>query len=132
MEYQQKLLLVFAIFLIGVAINVGMQKFQKAAAEANRDALFIYLAQIAGKAQCYFKKPVFLDGGDGSFASVTEQQLFDYSENENGSFRIIAPHDQDMLHIEATGRYDSDKDGILLTIRMMVQPDSFYSTVINH
>jgi len=136
MGYQQKLLYISGLVAVGVAILIGIQKFESSSAEANLHALTLDLLTIATKAQQYYYKSDFLDGGGLSFAKITPdsnglEKLLVEPQNLNGSFQIIKSDDQ-YLTFEATGKYDYDEDGKNLTIQMTVFADSVQTTVISY
>ncbi|HEX9973832.1 MAG TPA: hypothetical protein VGD14_17315 [bacterium] len=136
MGYQQKLLYISGIVAVGVAILVGIQKFESASAEANLHALTLDLLTIATKAQQYYYKPEFLEGGGLSFAEITVdnrglEKLLVEPQNINGSFQIIKSEDQS-LTIQATGTGDYDGDGKNLTIQMTVFADNVQTMVISY
>ena len=136
MGYQQKLLYISGIVAVGVAILVGIQKFESASAEANLHALTLDLLTIATKAQQYYYKPEFLEGGGLSFAEITAdsrglEKLLVESQNLNGSFQMIKSEDQS-LTIQATGTSDYDGDGKNLTIQMTVFADNVQTMVISY
>ncbi|MCI0494236.1 hypothetical protein L0Z72_04450 [candidate division KSB1 bacterium] len=136
MGYQQKLLYISGLVAVGVAILIGIQKFESASSEANLHALTQDLLTIATKAQQYYYKPEFLEGGGLSFDEITAdskglEKLLVEPQNINGSFQIVKSEDQ-CLTIEATGEGDFDGDGKNLTIQMKVFADSVQTTVISY
>lgn len=136
MGYQQKLLFICGAIAIGVAIMMGIRKFESSATEADLHALTIDLLTIANKAQRHYRTPRCLEGGGHSFADIPANdlglnKLMVDRQNLNGSFRIINVQDQ-CLTLEATGKHDFDGDGKNLTIQMFVFPDSVQKTVISY
>lgn len=136
MGYQQKLLYISGLVAVGIAILIGIQKFESSSAEANLHALTLDLLTIATKAQQYYYKPEFLEGGGFSFAEITAdskglEKILADSQNIIGSFQIIESGDQS-LTIQATGITDYDEDGKNLTIQMKVFADSVQTTVISY
>lgn len=136
MGIQQKLLYISGLIAVGVAILVGIQKFQSSSAEANLHALKLDLLTIATKAQQYYHKPLCLDGGGLSYARITAdnkglEKLLVSPQNLNGTFQIVESSDQYLI-LQATGKDDYDGDGTNLTIQMKVFPDSVSTTVISY
>ena len=136
MGYQQKLLYISGLVAVGVAILVGIQKYESSSAEANLHALTLDLLTIATKAQQYYYKPEFLEGGGRSFSGISAdnkglEKLLTEPQNINGDFQIIKADDQS-LTIQATGTGDYDEDGKNLTIQMRVFADSVQTKVINY
>lgn len=136
MGIQQKLLYVSGLIVVGVAILVGIQKFQSSSTEANLHALKLDLLTIATRAQQYYHKPVCLEGGGLSYAKITAdskglEKLLVSPQNLNGTFQIVESADQ-YLTLQATGKDDYDGDGKNLTIEMKIFPDSVYTIVISY
>ena len=136
MGYQQKLLYISGLVAVGVAILVGIQKYESSSAEANLHALTLDLLTIATKAQQYYYKPEFLEGGERSFSGISAdskglEKLLTEPQNINGSFQIIKADDQS-LTIQATGTGDYDEDGKNLTIQLTVFADSVQTKVISY
>ncbi|MBD3337570.1 MAG: hypothetical protein GF353_00585 [Candidatus Lokiarchaeota archaeon] len=137
MEISQKLLYISGLIVIGVAIIVGINKFNSSSAESNFDALHIDLLEIAGRARSYYKRSDMTKGGGYSFKGLTADRtglskIFAKPKNENGTFEIITAGNDDSLVVQATGHHDSDDDGQLFTIRMSVYPDSQRFEVVSY
>lgn len=136
MGLQQKFLYISGLIAVGVAILIGIQKFESSSAEANLHALTLDLLTIATRAQQYYHKPHFLEGGGLSFSEITTdntglEKLFAEYQNLNGNFQIVSSSDQS-LTIEATGKHDYDDDGRNLTIQMTVYADSVQTKVVSY
>lgn len=136
MGYQQKLMYISGLIAVGVAILVGIQKYHSSSAEANLHALTLDLLSIATKAQQYYYKPEYLEGGGRSFTGITTdskglEKLLSELQNINGSFQIIGSDDQ-TLTIEATGKYDYNEDGRNLTIQIKIFADSVQTNIISY
>ncbi len=136
MGHQQKLLFISGIIAMGIAIAIGIRKFESSSAEANLHALTIDLLTIANKAQQYYQRPKFLEGGGHSFAGIPADDsglkiLMVDRQNLNGRFEIVKVEDQ-CLTLEAIGTHDFDGDGKNLTICMFVFPDSVHTTILNY
>ena len=67
MGQQQLLLLVLGVIIVGVAIVAGIGMFNASAEEAAKDEGTNQLMAIAANAQQWFKKPVAMGGGGGTF-----------------------------------------------------------------
>ncbi|MBD3291020.1 hypothetical protein GF337_19590 [candidate division KSB1 bacterium] len=137
MEFSQKLLYVSGLIIVGIAIIVGLHKFESSSAESNFDALHIDLMEIAGRAQSYYRRSEIVKGGGRSFRGLTADEaglckLFTKSRNENGTFEIITSGNNDSMVVQAVGHHDNDNDGQLLTIRMSVYPDSQRFEVVSY
>lgn len=137
MGYHQKLLLVSCLAIIGTGILVGIQKYQSEAVNANLNALTIDALHIATKAQAYYFKPKYLNGGGRSFAGLTSdnqgiEKLFGSPQNVDGTFQILPANNDQSIIIQATGNYDTDEDGQNITVQMIVFPESTRTIIINY
>lgn len=86
MGQQQLLLIVLGIIIVGIAIAVGVNMFQQSAVDTNRQAVISDLANLAAKAQRYYRTPHELGGGAQTFENFSLGRLD--TGNANGSFRI--------------------------------------------
>jgi Tfp pilus assembly protein PilE len=86
MGQQQLLLIVLGVIIVGIAVAVGINMFSSSAVDANRDAITADLANLAAKAQQYYKKPSTMGGGNNDFNGFTLGAL-DVS-NDNGEYRV--------------------------------------------
>ncbi len=101
MGQQQLLLIVLGVIIVGIAIAVGISMFKSSAVDANRSAIASDLANLASKAQRYYRTPVELGGGGNSFVGFTLSP-FD-TGNANGSYRIAFVSDT-LVVIHALGK----------------------------
>ena len=69
MGQQQLLLLVLGVIIVGIAIVAGIGMFNASAEEAAKDEGVNQLMAIGANAQQWYKKPVALGGGGGSFGT---------------------------------------------------------------
>jgi len=137
MGYHQKVLLISSLFIVGVGILLGIRKYQSAAVESNMNALMLDLMHISSKAQAYYFKPAYMNGGGRSFAGLTSDsqgliQLFGTTENENGTFQIICTNNDQSIIFQGIGKYDTDEDGQNLTLQSFVFPDSMKTVIVNY
>jgi Tfp pilus assembly protein PilE len=86
MGQQQLLLIVLGIIIVGIAIAVGVNMFQSSAVDTNRQAMISDLANLAAKAQRYFRTPTELGGGAQNFQDFALGRLD--TANANGSYRL--------------------------------------------
>ncbi|CUT01680.1 hypothetical protein [Candidatus Kryptobacter tengchongensis] len=84
MGQQQLLLIVLGVIIVGIAIVVGISMFKSSAVDANRSAIASDLANLASKAQRYYRTPVELGGGGQKFDNFALSTL-DRS-NPNGTY----------------------------------------------
>src|SRR5512142_938754 len=69
MGQQQLLLIVLGVILVGVAVVLGIQYFSVGAEEGAKDELVAHSLTIASNAQEWYKKPVEMGGGGGSWTT---------------------------------------------------------------
>ncbi|GAB4372779.1 MAG: hypothetical protein Kow0042_16250 [Calditrichia bacterium] len=86
MGQQQLLLIVLGIVIVGIAIAVGVNMFQSNAIDTNRQAVISDLANIAAKAQRYYRTPDQLGGGSQNFNGFSLGRLDE--QNGNGYYRL--------------------------------------------
>ncbi len=86
MGQQQLLLIVLGVIIVGIAIAVGVTMFQSSAVDANRQAVISDLANLAAKAQRYYRTPSELGGGSQSFDNFALSPLD--TGNANGSYSL--------------------------------------------
>ena len=71
MGQQQLLLLVLGVIIVGIAVVAGIGMFNAAAEEAVKDELSAQLMSIGANAQQWYKKPISMGGGGGTFVGYT-------------------------------------------------------------
>lgn len=86
MGQQQLLLIVLSIVVVGLAIIVAINVFLSSSVQTNRDALIHDLYNLAFRADEYFKKPGYFEGGGNSFIGF--QIPIEMKSNNNGSYTI--------------------------------------------
>jgi len=91
MGQQQLLLIVLGIIIVGIAIAVGVNMFQSSAVDTNRQSMISDLANLAAKAQRFYRTPTELGGGAQNFQNFALGRLD--TANANGSYRLdTSPH----------------------------------------
>lgn len=136
MGHQQKLLYISGMIAVAVAVLAGLQKFHAETSDAYLRQLKLDLLGIAAKAQAYYHRAQYLQGGNNSFEGLSADEaglkrLMVSSANVNGRFSIVQVMPQQLL-LQATGKDDFDGDGQNMTVQMIVFPDSTSTTVISH
>ncbi len=86
MGQQQLLLIVLGVIIVGIAIVVGINMFQSAAIDSNRNAVIKDLLTLSSKAKEYYKKPPPLGGGGTTFAGFVMPTGL--GSNANGTYTI--------------------------------------------
>lgn len=119
MGQQQLLLIVLGVIIVGIAIAVGISMFKSSAVDANRSAIASDLANLAAKAQRYYRTPTELGGGGNSFVGFTLSPLD--TGNANGSYRVASVSDT-LVVIHALGK-EKLPDGKFVAAIDSVSPD---------
>ena len=94
MGQQQLLLIILGVIVVGIAVAVGITMFNDSATSSNRDAVTNDLVNLASRAQQYYRRPIALGGGGGTFGTLQLRHLTKVSSgatsalNGNGSYSI--------------------------------------------
>ena len=104
MGQQQLLLIILGVVVVGIAVAVGITIFSDSAASTNRDALTSDLVYLASRAQHYYRRPVSMGGGEGSFAAITFDKLFSEPSNSNGRYFINGAASATQVTLRGVGR----------------------------
>ena len=124
MGYQQLLLISLSVILVGIAVAVGISMFHDNAISLNRDTVTIDLVNLASRAQLYYRRPIMLGGGQGSFNRLTLAKLTSKPTNQNGVYRLKDVTDNS-IRLEGKGT-ERGPDGDLINVEMNVFPDTMY------
>ena len=81
MGQQQLLLLVLGVIIVGVAIVAGIGMFNASAEESTKDEITSQVMAIAANAQQWYKKPVAMGGGGGTFTGYVLPEKFSATPN---------------------------------------------------
>jgi len=100
MGQQQLLLIVLGVIIVGIAIAVGVTMFQSSAVDANRQAVISDLANLAAKAQRYYRTPSELGGGSQSFDNFALSPLD--TGNANGSYSLTTSKPTDVSYVKGS------------------------------
>ena len=63
MGYQQFLMLVLAVLIVGISVSVGLDMFNQNSRNINRQSIISEMNIYAGVANAFYKAPVSLGGG---------------------------------------------------------------------
>jgi len=94
MGQQQLLLIILGVIIVGIAVAVGITMFQSNAVSSNRDAVISDMNMLASRCQAYYRKPVSMGGGGGTFTPAapapTLNSLFSPADlaNDNGHYTV--------------------------------------------
>jgi hypothetical protein len=97
----QLLYITLGVIIVGLAIVTGMDMFNTYMQENTREQLINHSLTILSKAEEYYKKPVDLGGGGGSYQGFTLPS--DLTRNELGRFKINLAANKNRVNINARG-----------------------------
>jgi len=100
----QLLYIVLGVIIVGLAVVTGINMFQAYMQDSTRENLINHCLTILSKAEEYYKKPVDLGGGGGSYKDFTVP--VDLTKNELGRFRIKLATNKNRININARGDVD--------------------------
>jgi len=109
MDYQQILMLILGVIIIGISVAVGLDMFTQEMTKNNRQSIISDMNIFAGVANAYYKSPPNMGGGNRIW-DVDKMGLwfgFNYDAvnntivNHNGTYLFSA--DGDVLTIIGTG-----------------------------
>ena len=125
MGQQQLLLIVLGVIVVGIAVVVGIQTFGEQSASSNLDGVVSDLQNLAARAHQYYRKPKTMGGGARSFAGITADaaglaKLTATGTNDNGIYSIQTAGTDSTVVIRGVGYEDGDRDGIPITVDMVV------------
>jgi Tfp pilus assembly protein PilE len=148
MGQQQLLLIVLGIIIVGIAIAVGVNMFQSSAVDTNRQSMISDLANLAAKAQRYYRTPTELGGGAQNFQNFALGRLD--TANANGSYRLstspnltpnavptptgnvtITTSVTDTIYILGWGKEMGDVGTFPVKAQCSVSPTGIHTTICN-
>ena len=126
MGQQQLLLIVLGAIIVDIPIITAIVLFRSSAVENKRDLIFNELMNVALMAQEYYKNPIILGGGGGSF---TNWQLpSDLSNTPSGHYTAIIQAEE--ITLNGTGNeVVNGTDSV--QVQLIVFSDSIATTVIH-
>lgn len=113
----QLLYITLGMIIIGIAIVVGMDMFETYYQENNREQLINHSVTLLTMAEEYYKKPVDLGGGGGSYKDFSIPESM--TRNEYGRFNINTNNNR--VNINARGIADGrdGEDPVRITARIV-------------
>jgi hypothetical protein len=91
---QQFMLIILGVIVVSIAVAIGISMFADSSVSTNRDAVISDLQNLAGRAQQFYHRPVFMQGGGNSFDLLTPGSISLLTANAtdaNGSYFIETP-----------------------------------------
>ena len=133
MGQQQLLLIILGVIVVGIAVVVGITMFRDNAISANRDAVTNDVVNLGGRAQQYYRRPIALAGGGGSFAGLTADavglgKLTSQPTNSNGTYSISTAGDANQVVVRGVGVEKIQGQNVEVTCTILT--DSLYTTTI--
>lgn len=135
MPQQQLYLIVLVLFVIGLAVTIGVGMFQDNSISANRDAVANDLLNFAARAHEFYRRPVVQNGGGTSYVGLTADDAglaritnLPGGKNGNGVYSIQSAGTAKQVVLEGAGM-EVLSDGNPVTMRILVRenlPDSLY------
>ena len=116
MGSQQLLLIVVGVIIVGLMIYAGMELTRNYFESSNRDQLITTLNDLGVLAQQYYKKPVELGGGGGSY--VGWNMPTDFSQTEAGKFKANVNRNRVRLTATGTEIGMNDRSNVRVTCRV--------------
>ena len=127
MGQQQLLLIILGVIVVGIAVAVGITMFKDNAVSSNRDAVTNDLVNLAARAQEFFRRPVALGGGQGSFTNLTDIKMLTSmpnGANANGTYTLTTASGLGPITLTGKG-VETGNDGTNpVTVVMQVWADS--------
>jgi Tfp pilus assembly protein PilE len=132
MGQQQLLLIILGVIVVGIAVAVGITMFNDSAVSANRDAVTNDLVNLASRAQQFYRRPIALGGGGGSFAALSAangmklltKTTTTQMTNGNGKYFISTAGSATDIIFTGTGTETGNDNSQPVTVVMHVWADS--------
>lgn len=129
MASQQFLLIVLAVFIIGITVAMGILFFNDQATASNRDGLTNDLLTLSVQAKQYYHRTKSLGGGGKSFEGLTINMLIAKTQKPHGTFSMPSVSPSQIV-LQGVG-IEKGTDGNPLTVRMTVFSDSTHVEFLN-
>jgi hypothetical protein len=114
MGQQQLLLIILGVIIVGIAIAVGLSLFSAQSIQANKDAIINDMNNIAAYCYQYRIRPASMDGGNGSYTTLTQDRLpSKLRSNSNATYVVSAPG---AASITITGTSNNDAAGTVQAV----------------
>jgi hypothetical protein len=91
MGSQQLLLIILGVIIIAIGVAVGLTLFKSHSSDADRNQIITQIMSLSLKAQIYYRKPVSLGGGGGSFQNFGLTSLDTGDASGSYSVRHVLP-----------------------------------------
>src|SRR3990170_5294122 len=129
MGYQQLLLIVLTIMVVGFAIVIGIHLFEASAVESDRDQVYSDLIHLSSDAQGYYKRQAEYGGGAGSYIGWDIHEYF--KKYEDGNVRVSVKTYQDRAELVGLGTETGRNGETRVRVEALVKPTGTTITVTN-
>ena len=139
MGYQEVLMLILAVLIIGVAVSVGLDMFNQNSRNINRQAIISEMNIYASVANAFYKAPASLGGGGrewdvdrlGYWLGFNYDPITNTTSSNNGSYTFSSS--RDILTIIGVGTETGNNGSTNVQATMTIQgANCQIVTVINN
>jgi hypothetical protein len=139
MGYQEFLMLILAVLIIGVAVSVGLDMFNQNSRNINRQAIISEMNIYASVANAFYKTPASLGGGGrtwdvdrlGYWLGFNYDPITNTTSSNNGSYTFSSS--RDILIIIGVGTETGNNGSTNVQATMTIQgANCQIVTVINN
>lgn len=116
MGTQQLLLIVLVAIVVAVAISLAVVYFKSHQQETEINEVINEMNHISATAQGWYRKPVQMAGGAGSFTGFTLETISEPDSTDLASYQVVSASGQ-LLQLKAVGNLN-----FIVTVN--VYPDS--------
>ncbi|HUI30816.1 MAG TPA: hypothetical protein VLX91_11405 [Candidatus Acidoferrales bacterium] len=125
MGTQQLLLLVLVAVVVIIAVVIAINYFISNKQDTEIDEVINELGNITSSAQIWYRKPMELGGGNGSFTGFSLHAISQPDSTELASFTVVYA-DKDSLFIEAASLDESNSSAFTVDVGVNPQSESQY------
>jgi len=126
---QQLLLIVLGFIVVTTAVMLGINMYNAADAEANREALVSALTSLGTMAQEHYQTPAMLGGGNNNFKKWKMPKA--YKKFDGGKFKVKVDNKGQEVTIIATGTANGRIKNKKVTVEAKVKPRSMKIKTVN-
>ena len=139
MGYQQILMLILGVIIIGLSVVVGLTMFTQQMTNINRQSIISDMNIFAGVANAYYKSPANYGGGNRIWNVDAMGMWFGHNydaannsiSNDNGTYIFSA--DGDVLTVVGTGTQvgNDGSENVQAILQLTGQNGEIVTTIIN-
>jgi hypothetical protein len=102
MGTQQLLMIVLVAIVVAVAVSLAVVYFKSHQQETDINEVINEMNHIAATAQGWYRKPVTMAGGAGSFTGFTLRTISEPDSNDLAKFQVVSANNG-LLQLQAIG-----------------------------